>query len=136
MSEKVHSHVSKESFQTYVQPKLYRLELIEEQQNSLQTHICVWSVGCPNHWKRHGNSCYLFIQDVPEDFIEAGLETFRCLEGYWIGLSDIVFEGDWVWTSSQASPSYTDWSPTSPDNYQNHQDCAMFWYALLLTMEL
>nr|XP_034333504.1 perlucin-like isoform X1 [Crassostrea gigas] len=111
-----------------------------------------WSAGCPNHWKRHGNSCYAFIQDVPEDFIEAGSfcerrnsklveiesadeNTFlrtqitgtHPQEGYWIGLSDIVFEGDWLWTSSQTSPSYTDWSPTSPNNAGHHQDCAMFY---------
>lgn len=49
------------------------------------------------------------------------------LEGYWIGLSDILFEGDWLWTSSQTSPSYTDWSPTSPNNAGHHQDCAMFY---------
>ena len=48
-------------------------------------------------------------------------------EGYWIGLSDIVYEGDWVWTSSQSSAIYSDWSPNQPDNYQAHQDCAMFF---------
>nr|XP_034334049.1 perlucin-like protein [Crassostrea gigas] len=111
-----------------------------------------WSAGCPDHWKRHGNYCYAFIQDVPEDFIEAGSfcerrnsklveiesadeNTFlrtqitgtHPQEGYWIGLSDILFEGDWLWTSSQTSPSYTDWSPTSPNNAGHHQDCAMFY---------
>ncbi|XP_062597900.1 perlucin-like protein [Saccostrea cucullata] len=47
--------------------------------------------------------------------------------GYWIGLSDIVFEGEWVWTSTQTTASFKDWSPNQPDNYQSHQDCAMFF---------
>ncbi|XP_062600361.1 perlucin-like protein [Saccostrea cucullata] len=112
----------------------------------------VWSDDCPPHWIKHGFSCYLFIKDVPEDFIEAGsfcerrgsklveIETVdennflrshivgtNPQEGYWIGLSDIVFEGEWVWTSTQNTASFKDWSPNQPDNYQSHQDCAMFF---------
>nr|XP_022287104.1 perlucin-like protein isoform X1 [Crassostrea virginica] len=112
----------------------------------------VRGAGCPIHWKRHGASCYLFVVDVPEDFIEAGsfcqrrhsklveiesadennflrtqITGTHPQEGYWIGLSDIVFEGDWVWTSSQSSAIYSDWTPNQPDNYQAHQDCAMFF---------
>ncbi|XP_048769474.2 perlucin-like protein [Ostrea edulis] len=112
----------------------------------------VWSQNCPNHWTNHQSSCYLFMQDVPVDFIEAGsfcqrrasklveVETAyennflrshivgtRPQEGYWIGLSDIVSEGEWVWTSTQTKASFVDWTPNQPDNSQGHQDCAMFF---------
>ncbi|XP_062596066.1 perlucin-like protein [Saccostrea cucullata] len=114
----------------------------------------VWTQDCPQHWAKHGFSCYLFIKDVPGDFMKAKsicqqhgsklveIETAdennflrshivgtHPQNGYWIGLSDIAKEGEWVWPSTGSVASFYDWarSPVhQPDNLSN-QDCAMFF---------
>ena len=41
---------------------------------------------------------------------------------YWIGLSDQVENGKWIWTDG--SPlSYTNWGKNQPNNYLGNQDC-------------
>ncbi|XP_055997722.1 perlucin-like [Ostrea edulis] len=107
---------------------------------------------CPHGWIQRGSSCYAFINDVKEDWMVAmsycngihaklvEIETVaenefirlhlmdNNLQGeYMIGLSDVLLEGDWVWTSSQTNPIYSDWYPGQPDNYHTHEDCAILW---------
>ena len=51
-------------------------------------------------------------------------------EAYWIGLSDVMEEGSWVWMISNTpieSGVYTNWSPGQPDNIQNDENCAEIW---------
>ncbi|XP_062568473.1 perlucin-like [Saccostrea cucullata] len=112
---------------------------------------------CSHGWIRNGSSCYTFISDVQMDWAEAMLfckslkanlveiETESENEylrqhllgigskgNFWIGLNDILVEGEWVWMSTQQTPSYTDWAPGQPDNYQQHEDCAFLWQATTL----
>uniref|UniRef100_K1QXL0 Perlucin n=1 Tax=Magallana gigas TaxID=29159 RepID=K1QXL0_MAGGI len=44
---------------------------------------------------------------------------------FWIGLSDILVDGEWLWMSTQTIATYTNWVPGEPNNYQSiAEDCA------------
>lgn len=44
---------------------------------------------------------------------------------FWIGLSDILVDGEWLWMSSQTIAHYTNWVPGEPNNYHSiAEDCA------------
>nr|XP_022297397.1 perlucin-like [Crassostrea virginica] len=106
---------------------------------------------CPHGWIHgiSGNSCYAIIRDALDYFeatayctavhsklleIEnASEEMFLRLHlldnhlniDFWIGLNDILTEGEFVWMSTQQIPTYTDWGPNQPDNDQQLEDCVL-----------
>ncbi|XP_062607293.1 perlucin-like protein [Saccostrea cucullata] len=107
---------------------------------------------CPHGWVHHASSCYLFISDVHKDwrgamshcnvlqaklveietaaedeFIRLHLKNNNYTGQFWMGLSDILREGEWVWMSSQKVATYTNWGPGLPDNYANNEDCGTLW---------
>ncbi|XP_061183285.1 perlucin-like [Saccostrea echinata] len=115
---------------------------------SAVTVVTAQSASCPHGWVLRGSSCYLFVTDSPEDWMTATsycnilhaklveIETLaedeflrlhlfdkKLTGGYWIGFSDIVVEGEWIWTSTQEPPTYSDWYPGQPDDLKHHQDC-------------
>nr|XP_034308987.1 perlucin-like isoform X5 [Crassostrea gigas] len=105
---------------------------------------------CPHGWVNRGSSCYAFITDVPATWTEAevhcNLMQSRLVEietvvedeflevhllnggfkgDFWIGLSDILVEGEWVWMSTQKVAQYTNWWPGEPNNLHSPgEDCA------------
>ena len=49
-------------------------------------------------------------------------------EKFWIGVSDIGSEGNWVWVNGEtATSSELIWSSRQPDNYGNNQDCGALY---------
>ncbi|OWF48285.1 C3 and PZP-like alpha-2-macroglobulin domain-containing protein 8 [Mizuhopecten yessoensis] len=44
---------------------------------------------------------------------------------FWLGLSDLAVEGEWMWLPQQGSLTYTNWGPNEPDNAQNREHCAL-----------
>ncbi|GAB5443698.1 MAG: hypothetical protein Fues2KO_40470 [Fuerstiella sp.] len=48
--------------------------------------------------------------------------------GLWIGLTDRADEGVFVWESTSELPSYTNWSPGEPNQFQgNNEDAVIIW---------
>ena len=43
---------------------------------------------------------------------------------FWIGLTDLRYEGDWRLASSGLKPSYVNWHDGEPNNAYNNEDCA------------
>ena len=42
---------------------------------------------------------------------------------YWIGLSDQVKEGEWIWTDGSLLVNYTNWVNNNPNNLGGKQHC-------------
>ena len=47
-------------------------------------------------------------------------------QDYWIGLTDELIEGMWLWQSSGIPANYTDWGPGEPNSYHGDQDCVFY----------
>jgi len=42
---------------------------------------------------------------------------------YWIGLTDLANEGEFLWWSDYSIPNYTNWDQSEPNNYDGNEDC-------------
>merc|ERR1712013_123869 len=96
--------------------------------------------GCPSGWSRYENSCFKFVEVADywsgaqyycernggnlasirsreeNEFVES--LTSRYNSYHWIGGSDAVSEGEWVW-SDGSSWVYQNWLPDKPDGGRN-----------------
>lgn len=111
---------------------------------------------CPNGFVRHDDSCYIAAHDLANwpdalvyceaygahlAYIESSAEQqfvagyVKNLQGsstdpdfyYWIGGTDAVSEGEWIWATVVRPVQYTNWNPgepnNNPDHNSKHQDC-------------
>ena len=46
---------------------------------------------------------------------------------YWIGLTDAGAEGIWLWASTSAETTYTNWEDYQPDDAGGNEDCVHFY---------
>ncbi|XP_071940909.1 macrophage mannose receptor 1-like [Antedon mediterranea] len=82
---------------------------------------CVKIVNSPKTWQDAEKDCNTNngnLMSIHDQFGQALLESELSLENgnnYWIGLSDTVTPGTYVW-SDGASVSYTNWAQGQPDN--------------------
>ncbi|XP_061169376.1 perlucin-like [Saccostrea echinata] len=118
------------------------------------TCFASWTDGanpCPAPWIHFHTSCYVFATGYPEDWTEAGsfcnrmgaklaeIETaeennflrLHAIDNYqqtggsfWIGGTDVLIDGQWIWITTQKRMSYTDWNPGEP-NGALRESCLM-----------
>ncbi|KAL3861251.1 hypothetical protein ACJMK2_007299 [Sinanodonta woodiana] len=113
--------------------------------------ICFFSTKsqCKQGWIQHDESCYHMSHDLEQwadahylchllggylaevntaeegAFLDNQVKLFHFGE-VWVGATDLVFEGEWVWSESQSKLSeqhYTNWSPGEPNNAQSNENC-------------
>ncbi|XP_055998492.1 lectin BRA-3-like [Ostrea edulis] len=112
---------------------------------------------CPSHWSGHRNKCYFFSRDN-ETFSDAlilcemlGVQYRRPASiatidsantqkylanlirhsgstAYYIGVNDIVNEGEFVWISSGQNATYLNWGPDQPNNRWGNENCVVIRY--------
>uniref|UniRef100_H3A3R7 C-type lectin domain-containing protein n=1 Tax=Latimeria chalumnae TaxID=7897 RepID=H3A3R7_LATCH len=103
-------------------------------------------VGCQKDWVEFQRSCYLFSSSkldwttsesncvsmgshlvVINSADEQNFIVRNRKEFFWIGLSDIIVEGQWSWVDG--SPyNLLFWSPGEPNDAPQGEDCAMLDY--------
>ncbi|XP_069121159.1 perlucin-like protein isoform X3 [Argopecten irradians] len=103
---------------------------------------------CRNGWISYEGACYLFIYSEKDTWLEA---SSRCniLHGYladildrneneflknelrrthasgcfYIGATDVEFEGHWLWQNSDTPAHFFDWGYSEPQNAGGGEDC-------------
>ena len=63
------------------------------------------------------------IAEPTNSLVQSTLESLVGDASYWIGATDIDFEGNFVWMSGTPW-SYENWKSGQPNNYGSGEDCA------------
>ncbi|XP_060603216.1 perlucin-like protein [Ruditapes philippinarum] len=112
---------------------------------------------CPKGWIHHDESCYLFNPKDKYNWIEsqllcAGHQAYLVHVGdnaenifvkglisqglggvsgasVWMGASDDVVEGQFLWYGTDEPVTFTDWGPGEPNSIPLHldEDCLTYW---------
>ena len=73
------------------------------------------------------------MAEIKSQSEQSNIETIlESPNSYWIGMTDLATEGDFVWqgTSTSVQEGYTNWSPGEPNNGVGgvgNQDCGQLW---------
>ena len=70
----------------------------------------------------------MIIDDHNQKAIELFLDTAdpAGTSGFWIGLTDLLVEGNFVWTNGDKA-TYRNWLPDQPNNHQQVEHFAHIW---------
>ncbi|XP_030259767.1 lactose-binding lectin l-2-like isoform X1 [Sparus aurata] len=107
--------------------------------------------GCPMFWYNFNGRCYKYVATdltfadaelqclseganlvsihSPEekDFVSFLIKNFDSAQGHtWIGLSDILKEGRWMWTDGSVV-DFVFWHAGQPDNAGGNEHCGHIW---------
>ncbi|XP_045191035.2 perlucin-like protein [Mercenaria mercenaria] len=111
---------------------------------------------CSVGWEAHGDSCYHFSHDSetwtgawdfcrilkgklveinsPQENIYLESQAKRLNKTFWIGLTDILQDGTFVWMDSSTpltSSGFSDWAPGEPNNFvQGEESCVALYQPL------
>lgn len=107
------------------------------------------SDACPNGWVEHDSTCYHISReketwigamrvcelfggelatiksDREQQFVVNQIKLSRLSPYFWIGGTDIMVEGEWVWAKSGERITHGYWYPGEPNNKDVGQDCLM-----------
>lgn len=74
--------------------------------------------------KRYSTSNYIIF--LKNDILVSN--NISIAANIWLGGSDILSDGSWVWVGSDEAFSYTGWYPTEPNNYHGGEHCALMMF--------
>lgn len=66
------------------------------------------------------NKYFIFKKKLP---LTQSSSLSLTLASYWIGLSDIIQEGTYVWQTTQQRPDFADWGSGEPNDLHHNEDC-------------
>ncbi|XP_062577476.1 perlucin-like [Saccostrea cucullata] len=104
---------------------------------------------CQNGWTGYNSRCYLFVMHMSADWNEASqfchtqnsrlaeidnarednflvqhLKDYGRSANFWVGGTDVIIEGDWIWSLSQTPiHHYTHWDPREPNDLGGDENC-------------
>ncbi|XP_048240434.1 zinc metalloproteinase-disintegrin-like NaMP isoform X2 [Haliotis rufescens] len=121
------------------------------------SHYQAGCLSCPDDWVAHDGSCYSFVTSqktwseamtscqasganlvsietsAENEFLKKFLLRFStCSSGWssWVGGTDKLVEGQWLWSNTGRTVSYTDWGDNQPDNGQSSSnDCMLMCFS-------
>ncbi|XP_060558315.1 C-type lectin domain family 17, member A-like [Ruditapes philippinarum] len=77
---------------------------------------------------RQNNSHLIHVESSGEnEFIKDHLKQLQ-LRNWWIGMSDELIEGTWIWFDTKEYVHFSDWYPGQDQT--TTEDCAIFWLPL------
>jgi len=103
---------------------------------------------CPEGWTHSGDYCYrisserLYWYDAQEYCMHRGgylaeikssaeqISVEQILNVdlyYWIGLSDLLSEGNFIWETSHTDLDYSNWDEGEPNDEFGDEDCVIIW---------
>ncbi|XP_022308519.2 perlucin-like isoform X1 [Crassostrea virginica] len=93
---------------------------------------CYFFSHTTTNWYEAGNACTLFHSKLAEPRTVADINFLKSHSQslgrtMWIGVSDIIEEGRWEYTSTQEVVSHTDFSPGQPENGRTEENCIALW---------
>ncbi|XP_062574146.1 perlucin-like [Saccostrea cucullata] len=109
---------------------------------------------CPNNWRGYSGNCYLFLTHLPmnwqsawdycahmgaklveietfaeDNFIKQNAKDFHFHDCFWLGGSDAVLPGVWIWATSRSHLLYTNWGPGEPNHiHSDNEHCLNLYY--------
>ena len=72
-----------------------------------------------------------YLAEIKSQSEQSNIETIlESPNSYWIGMTDLATEGDFVWqgTSTSVQEGYTNWHTGEPNNGGGIQDCGQLWH--------
>jgi len=74
---------------------------------------------------RHGGNLAVITSDLDQRAVRKYLDqqSNGMRFAVWIGLTDVMGEGNWMWSNGQQLGRYNNWYPGEPNNYHGKQDC-------------
>ena len=60
--------------------------------------------------------------------IQGSISSSRRIENIYLGLSDAITEGTFLWTVTGSVASYTNWYPGEPNDNEKREDCVLLSY--------
>lgn len=81
-----------------------------------------------------GATCITFSGKLAEPRTQSAAnyitgKSHQLHDSFWIGISDLNVEGEWIYPSDHAPVSLNHWAPSEPNSKEN-ENCGLTWFPL------